>query len=159
MIIANVVPQYPFNDLISFASELYDSDLSLPSWFVVAVHRSQSFCSLFLCMKSLIFSWIALSGFQSTGIIFLLYAPNFFLDCPLGFPIHRDAPFFLSRLFRVRAQRSSYTQYFLTAFEFAGCGSFSPSIIVRMRPPLEIVVFTTYIPSQLGVHLPRSEVA
>ena len=82
MIIATAVLQYPFNDLISFAYELYDSDLSLPSWFVVAVLRSQSFYSLFLCMKSLTFSWISLSGFQSTGIIFLLYAPNFCLDRP-----------------------------------------------------------------------------
>ena len=100
MIIATAIPQYPFNDLISFSYELYDSNLSFLSWFVVVALRSQSFCSLFLYMKSLTFVWITLSGFQSTGIIFLLYAPNFFLDRPLGFSIHRDAPFCLSLPFR-----------------------------------------------------------
>ena len=73
MIIATVVPQYPFDDLISFASELYDSNLSFPSWFVAVVLRLQSFCSLFS----------------------LYEIPNFFLDCPFGVSIHRDSFFVL----------------------------------------------------------------
>jgi len=54
---------------------------------------------LFVLFESLTFAWIALSGFQSTGSIFLFYAPNFCLDRPFGFSVHRDALYCLSRLF------------------------------------------------------------
>jgi len=60
---------------------------------------SHALCFIFL-KKSLTFAWTTLSGFQSTGSIFLFYAPNFCLDRPFGFSVHRDALYCLSRLFR-----------------------------------------------------------
>ena len=54
----------------------------------------------FFLFESLTFAWIPLSGFQSTGSIFLFYAPNFCLDRHFGFPVHRDALYCLSHLFR-----------------------------------------------------------
>jgi len=56
-----------------------------------------------LFWKSLIFAWTALSGFQSTGNVFLFCAPNFFLDRPFGCSVHRDALYCLSRIFRFSA--------------------------------------------------------
>ncbi|AES70999.1 transmembrane protein, putative [Medicago truncatula] len=52
-------------------------------------------------LKSLTFAWTALSGFQSTGSIFLFCAPNFCLDRPFGFSVHRDALYCLSCLFSI----------------------------------------------------------
>jgi len=57
----------------------------------------------FCLWKSLTFSWTALSGFKSTGSIFLFCVPNFCLDRPFGFSVHRDALYCLSRLFRFSA--------------------------------------------------------
>jgi len=62
---------------------------------------SHAFCFVFFFFwKSLTFAWTALSGFRSTGSIFLFYAPNFCLDHPFGFSVHRGALYCLSRLFR-----------------------------------------------------------
>ena len=70
----------------------------------VFLHWCASTIMLFLFYyffeKSLTFAWIALSGFQFTGSMFLFYAPNFCLDRPFGISVHRDALFCLSRLFR-----------------------------------------------------------
>jgi len=68
-----------------------------------ACFSSRSLFLFFVCKKSLTFAWTALSGFQSTGSIFLFCAPNFCLDCPFGFSVHRDALYCLSRLFRFSA--------------------------------------------------------
>jgi len=62
-------------------------------------HASAVMFFVVFFFKSLTFAWIAYAGFQSTRNIFL-YAPNFFLDHPFRFSVHRDAQFFLSRLFR-----------------------------------------------------------
>jgi len=65
----------------------------------VFLHWRTSAVMLFF-EKSLTFAWNALSGFQSTGSIFLFYAPNFCLDRPFGFSVHQDALYCLCRLFR-----------------------------------------------------------
>jgi len=67
-------------------------------WCASAVMLFVSFFLLF--WKSLTFAWTALSGFQSTGSMFLFYAPNFCLDRPFGFSVHQGALYCLSRLFR-----------------------------------------------------------
>ena len=64
--------------------------------------------SFVFCLgKSLTFAWTALSGFQSTGNVFFC-APNFCLDRPFGFSVHRGAHFCLSRPFRFSAQRALF---------------------------------------------------
>src|SRR6266487_3939665 len=92
-----------------------------PNIFSWSCFNSHVFCFFFLFfLKSLTFAWTALSGFQSTGNIFLFFCftPNFCLDRPFGFSIHRDAHFCLSRPFGFSTQRAVLFCYIFFAFFF-----------------------------------------
>ena len=56
-----------------------------------------------------LFAQVSLSGFQLAGCTyFLLFIPNFCLNRPFGFSIHRDAHFFPSRPFGFSTCRVIY---------------------------------------------------
>jgi len=70
----------------------------------------------FLFFLSLTFAWTALSGFQSTGNVLFFYAPNFCLDRPFGFSVHRGAQSCLrspSRVFDLASSLFSFSLFFL----------------------------------------------
>src|SRR6266487_3684807 len=91
---------------------------NISSWSCFNGHAIVFVLFLFF-LKSLTFAWIVLSGFQSTGNIFLFcFAPNFCLDRPFGFSIHRDAHFCLSRPFGFSTQRAVLFCYIFFAFFF-----------------------------------------
>ena len=84
--------------------------------------------------RSLTFAWIALSGFQSTGNIFL-YAPNFCLDCPFEFSIHRDAHFRLKPPFRVFDLANFFLSFFLFFFDRGLLTTFGHTYLAEFNCP------------------------
>ena len=102
-----------------------------------------------------LFSQVALSGFQLVGCTYIFYfIPNFCLNRPFGFSIHRDAYFCPSRPFGFSTCRVIYAQYLLTMSAFAGCSRSSPSMVVKIIAPPEKMFLITNGPLQVGVHLP-----